>query len=64
MTFAYLVFVHKNPDQFIRLITTIDTPDSVFYIHVDKKVDITPYKKIEEVVDPKKITWLKRKSIV
>jgi hypothetical protein len=64
MKFAYLVFVHKNPDQFIRLIKAIDNPDSVFYIHVDKKVDLTPYKKLEEIIDPEKITWLRRKGIV
>src|SRR3982750_2819655 len=64
MKFAYLVFVHKNPEQFIRLIKTIDTPDSVFFIHVDKKADIAPYKKVEDIIDPKKITWLKRKGIV
>lgn len=64
MKFAYLVFVHKNPDQFIRLIKAIDTPDSVFYIHVDKKADIGPFKKIEQAIDPNKITWLKRKGIV
>ncbi|MEO8886189.1 MAG: beta-1,6-N-acetylglucosaminyltransferase [Mucilaginibacter sp.] len=64
MKFAYLIVTHKEPEQFIRLLQTIDSDESLFYIHVDKKVDIEPFKKVEEVIDPKKIIWLKRKSII
>ena len=64
MKFAYLVVTHKDPEQFIRLLQAIDSAESVFYIHVDKKVSIEPFKKVEDFIDPEKITWLKRKSII
>ena len=64
MKFVYLIFTHKNPDQLIRLLRRIDNDDALFYIHIDKKVDITPFKKVEEFIDPKKIVWLKRISII
>lgn len=64
MKFAYLIFTHKNPDQFIRLLRRIDNDDALFYVHIDKKADIEPFKKVEQFIDPKKIVWIKRISIV
>lgn len=57
------MIAHKNPEQFIRLLKQLDTADSLFFIHVDKKSDITSFKKAEEVIGANKITWLKRRSI-
>ena len=64
MKFAYLIFVHRDPQQFIRLLQRLDTPDSLFFVHVDKKAAIEAFKKVEAFVDPAKIIWLKRWNIV
>ena len=37
MNIAYLILAHKNPPQLARLINTLSTSDSSFFIHVDKK---------------------------
>jgi Core-2/I-Branching enzyme len=64
MKFSYLIFAHKNPEQFVRLVKRLDTPDSLFFIHVDGKADIGPFKEIEKFVDAQKINWIKRYNIV
>lgn len=37
MNHAYLILAHQYPEQLYRLVTTLDSPCSFFYIHVDKK---------------------------
>jgi hypothetical protein len=36
---AYIVSAYKLPDQLVRLVSTLDTGDSHFLVHVDKKTD-------------------------
>ena len=36
---AYLLLAYKNLDQLVRLVTTLDTGRSVFFVHVDKSTD-------------------------
>jgi hypothetical protein len=43
MKIAHLILIHKNPAQLERLIHLLDHPAFDFYIHVDKKTDITPF---------------------
>ena len=43
MRIAHLILTHKNPQQLERLIMALDHPAFDFYIHVDKKVDQTPF---------------------
>jgi len=43
MKIAHLILTHKNPQQLERLINILDHPSFDFYIHVDKKSDITPF---------------------
>ena len=43
MRIAHLILTHKNPQQLERLIKVLDHPAFDFYIHVDKKVDQTPF---------------------
>ncbi|MFT3980254.1 MAG: beta-1,6-N-acetylglucosaminyltransferase [Ferruginibacter sp.] len=64
MKFAYLIFVHKNPQQFTRLLQRLDTPESLFFVHVDKKADEAAFREVLAVVDEQKIVWLKRWNIV
>ena len=40
----YLILAHKNPEQLCRMIRTLDDGVSTFFIHVDAKVAIEPFK--------------------
>ncbi|MBN1122674.1 MAG: hypothetical protein JXJ17_16470 [Anaerolineae bacterium] len=37
MNLVYLIIAHKNPSQILRLIERLDSPNSYFVIHIDKK---------------------------
>jgi hypothetical protein len=43
---AYIILAHKNEQQVQRLIDTLDDKKSTFFLHVDRKVSITEFKKI------------------
>ncbi len=43
MKIAHLILTHKNPAQLERLIDALDHARVDFFIHIDKKTDITPY---------------------
>lgn len=64
MKVAYLILVHAFPGQFIRMVRQLDSNESLFYIHVDKKSNIEPFKEVEKIIAGKKIVWLERKSVV
>lgn len=44
MKIAHLILAHKNPIQLLRLIEAMQHPDFDFYIHIDKKKDVYPFK--------------------
>ena len=44
MKIAHLILAHKNPAQLERLLDVLDHPDFTFFIHLDKKTDITAFK--------------------
>lgn len=46
MSIAYLISTFTDPQHLHRLITALDAPDCHFFIHVDKKVDIRPFKEL------------------
>lgn len=46
---AYAILAHKNLDQLHRLVRTLDTGQAYFYLHIDKKANLAPYK--QELVD-------------
>jgi len=46
---AYAILAHKNLDQLHRLVRTLDTGQASFFIHIDEKADVAPYK--QELVD-------------
>src|ERR1700728_2180849 len=41
----FILLVHKDPDQVRRLVDRLSSDESYFYIHVDKDVDISLFKK-------------------
>lgn len=43
MSVNYLILVHKSPAQFKRLIEVLDAPWVQFFIHVDKKCNLTDF---------------------
>ena len=38
MNIAYLILAHEDPAQLARLVNALYTPNSYFFIHVDRKV--------------------------
>jgi hypothetical protein len=40
MKIAYLVLAHNQPDHLFRMINALNTENSSFYVHIDKKSDI------------------------
>lgn len=45
---AYLIMAHKNPAQLHRLISRLSDGSSEFFIHIDKKVDFSPFEILNE----------------
>lgn len=45
MAIAHLILAHSAPVQLARLVKALRHPEARFYIHVDKKVDIRPFRK-------------------
>lgn len=48
MKIAYLVLAHNNLLHLQRLVSALSTPDSRFYMHVDRKVDEAPFRRLAE----------------
>jgi len=44
MKIAYLVLAHNTPNHLKRLICTLDSPDAKFFIHIDDKAVISPFR--------------------
>lgn len=43
MKLAHLILAHKSPEQLQRLIDRLDHPDVAFFIHLDRKIDASPF---------------------
>ena len=44
MKIAYLIIAHTDELKLRRLVYSLTTADTGFFVHVDKKVNITPFK--------------------
>ena len=40
---AYLILAFKNPPQLARLVSRLNNRNSTVFIHIDKKIDISPF---------------------
>lgn len=49
MRIAHIIMAHKGPEQLERLIRRMKHPMFDFYIHLDKKSDILPFKYLENL---------------
>jgi len=47
MRIAYLFMAHTNPKLIQKTIDHLSSPDSAFFIHIDKKVDISLFESIQ-----------------
>jgi len=45
---AYIILAHKLPGQLVRLVRKLNTKDTHFFIHVDKKTGDETYKGMTE----------------
>lgn len=60
MKIAFLILAHKNPKQLGDLVRRLDSSSSLFFIHIDVKVDITPFEK--EIEKLQNVFWVKRED--
>jgi hypothetical protein len=58
MAVAHLILTHSAPDQLARLVRALRHPEARFFIHVDKKTDIRPFK---EQVSGEDVTFVSRR---
>ncbi|NES18035.1 MAG: beta-1,6-N-acetylglucosaminyltransferase [Symploca sp. SIO3E6] len=64
MKIAYIILVHKNPQQLIRLINRLDVEESTFFVHIDKKTNQDIYQEIYEFINKNSNMFLlQRKNI-
>lgn len=43
MKIAYLILVHKNPKQLVRLIESLQNDNDTFFVHLDKKCNMSEF---------------------
>lgn len=61
MKICYVISAYKLPDQVVRLVKRLDSADSFFYIHVDKRTEDNKYQVIKDLLTPlKNVVLLKR----
>ncbi len=60
---AYIILVHKNPQQVYRLIQKLDDGNAMFFVHIDKKISaaqfeaLHPFKNKIKFVQRVKTNW-------
>jgi hypothetical protein len=63
MNLVYLVTVHKNPSQILRLIERLDDPGNNFIIHVDKRRNNVYRELTAALADHPRVHFAKRVSV-
>lgn len=58
---AFLLLVHKSPEQLSRLLLRLDDERFDFYIHVDAKSDIDAFSPVENHIKESKVYWVKNR---
>lgn len=62
---AFIILGHKKPKQIKRLLNSLNAPFFAFFVHIDSRIDITPFEneftnfngEVHFVKDRKKGTW-------
>lgn len=55
---AFLILAHKNPKQLARLITSLFTDKAVFYVHVDKKSNLSEFENAVKKTGIKSVSFV------
>lgn len=58
MKIAYIIHAYKLPNQLTKLVSSLESPDTYLFIHIDKKIDIKPFE--QALINNKNIVWVKR----
>lgn len=64
MKIAYIILVHKNPQQVKRLIGALRHANVSFYLHIDRKVDSRPFHAVLDEVNNKDIFFVRNRARV
>ena len=62
MAVAILILAHNNPQNLTKLVESMDSDKYNFYIHIDKKVDISLYK--QDLISFKNVMFLTQRFTV
>jgi hypothetical protein len=57
MKIAYIIHAYKLPDQLSRLVNSLASPNTYFFIHIDKKVDTGPF---QHAIKNENVIFVKR----
>lgn len=64
MKIAYLILAHDDPQKLKRLIMSLQTRNAYFFIHIDKKVELSPFqsycsemKNVRFIKNRVKVNW-------
>ncbi len=57
---AYIILVHKNPEQLARLVSRLNTPYCYFFIHVDIKESLEIYRSEAHLIASGRLHFLKQ----
>lgn len=49
MRIAHIIIAHKDPMQLERLVKRLQHPHSDIYVHIDRKVDIAPFRNLKSL---------------
>ena len=60
MKIAYIIHAYKLPEQLARLVNSLTSPNTYFFVHIDKKIDILPFEKAFANIGTKNIIWVER----
>jgi hypothetical protein len=62
MKIAYVILAFQYPQQLLRLLNALQSKDTAFFVHIDKKVEISPFKNILREAVTKNVTFIKREN--
>jgi hypothetical protein len=57
---GYIIHAYKYPKQLSRLVAALATPNTSFFIHIDRKIDIRPFHSEIEKLQLPSIIWVER----
>ena len=60
MNIGYIIHAYKYPNQLGRLVAALAAPNTSFFIHIDRKIDIRPFRSEIEKLQLPNIVWVDR----